>query len=250
VIAPGPRRARAACSRRPPRWRPALSSILVGRAVELGLTLAERWGDRYFSDRVIALHLTARVAMAPEVARRILGSPASPVVDDYLAASARIEGLSAEARQHLGLVGYLREAVTGDLRAHDAAIAARDALRHAILSRTSASAPTAAPDPWSVLVDESWLLLDQFDHGGRRYVVACKRLPSAAPSEGLDEQERKVAALLARGEANKSIAYELNLSRSRAANIVTEIKRKLGVASRSEAVMLLRWAYAARNPSA
>lgn len=228
----------------------SLEKEMIERATELGLALAERGGDAYWLDRVIALHLHARLPLAREAALRLARAPAplAPVVDDYVAASARIEGLSREARQQLALIGYLREAASRRVQPGDGA-APVDALRSAVLARTALTpAPASgdgsqeAVDPWRLLAEGGWLMLDQFDEGGRRYVVACRRVPRASRAESLTVQERRVAALLARGEANKLIGYQLGLSRSRAANIVRAIKRKLGVGSRSEAVMVLRWA--------
>jgi DNA-binding CsgD family transcriptional regulator len=53
-------------------------------------------------------------------------------------------------------------------------------------------------------------------------------------------RERQVAALLATASSNKLIAYHLGLAVSTVGELVTSIRRKLGVASRAELIFTLR----------
>lgn len=224
--------------------RTQVDAALVDRALRHGLQVAERYCDPYWLDRVIEVHLAARLPMSEETALRISRAseafaPPDVPLDDYLAATARITGVSAEVRGHLSAAYCLRESDPTIQRS------ARDALRATLLAREPSDGRAAhAPDLFSIVVEGSWSLVDQFDRDGRRYLIACRSAPGAPTPERLTVQERQVAAHLKRGAANKEIAFELGLSTPRVGNIVRSIKRKLGVESRSEAVMLLGWAYA------
>jgi DNA-binding NarL/FixJ family response regulator len=78
-------------------------------------------------------------------------------------------------------------------------------------------------------------LLDHFETGGKRYIVA--RFNEAVEAnilEQLSPRERQVVAYVALGHANKVIAYELGLSPSTVAVLITRASRKLRVRSRAE----------------
>ena len=65
--------------------------------------------------------------------------------------------------------------------------------------------------------------------------------PTTAPNDpfaGLSEREREILALVARGRANKEIAHELVISERTARTHVSNILRKLGLASRTQAALL------------
>ncbi len=90
---------------------------------------------------------------------------------------------------------------------------------------------------WRVLTDRRWTLADEFDRGGRRYVVAFENLPAPrATLPGLTARELQVACFVALGHANKQIAYELELSTSTVGTHVSAIRKKLGVTSRAALV--------------
>ncbi len=55
----------------------------------------------------------------------------------------------------------------------------------------------------------------------------------------LTPQQFKVATMLAEGLLNKQIAYELNVTEATIKAHVTEIFRKLGVSSRTQAVLAI-----------
>ncbi|MBZ0115687.1 MAG: FHA domain-containing protein [Sandaracinaceae bacterium] len=235
------------------RARAAHGSIdppLFARVIERGFERAERGGDPYWLDQILALHLVARMPITETAAERIrnhaqASETPTTALDDYLAASGRVGGVSGRARAHLSATYCLREArlEQGSPREQERILDAREALRTVLLERIAEAdraQASPAPDPWTVLAQRDWSLVDHFDHAGRRYLVACKSAPGGG-AEHLTPQELRVAPRLARGASNKEIAYELDLSVPRVANMVSSIKTKLGVASRSEAVMLLRW---------
>ncbi len=222
----------------------------MDEAVEHALELAERCADVYWLDQVLAIHLVASVSMSERVALRITQlaekiAPPTVALEDYLAATSRIEGLSGRTRAQL-LAAYCLRGVmaTGDTSA-EAGARAWEALRASLVAEVGARRDASvAATPREVLAGDEWLLVDRFDRGTRRYVVACRSTPGAREAAALTEQEQRVAAGLAGGAANKEIAYEIGLSVPRVANIVRSVKRKLGVRSRSEAVTLLRWVLA------
>lgn len=225
-----------------------VESSAMDEAVEQALELAERCADGYWLDHVLAIHLVASVSMSERVALRITQlaekiAPPTVALEDYLAATSRIEGLSGRTRAQL-LAAYCLRGVMATGEA-EAGARAWEALRASLVAEVGARREASvAATPREVLAGDEWLLVDQFDRGTRRYVVACRSTPGAREAAALTEQEQRVAAGLAGGAANKEIAYEIGLSVPRVANIVRSVKRKLGVRSRSEAVTLLRWVFA------
>jgi DNA-binding NarL/FixJ family response regulator len=112
---------------------------------------------------------------------------------------------------------------------------ARTALLDAILLRASEEDDAAAI--WRAVVAGRWSLVDHFDAGGRRFVVARRTAGSPPPRfEALTAGERRVLKYAARGHTNKFIAYELNVSPSAVGMRITRAARKLGVRSRVELI--------------
>jgi len=105
----------------------------------------------------------------------------------------------------------------------------REVLREAVVRQEKARGlvrredPEAATEMWTALVAGRWSLVDQFERGGRRYVVA----------------RRNEQGCTALGKSNKLIAYELGLSPSTVGSHLSSAMRKLGVASRIELMKAL-----------
>jgi len=97
-----------------------------------------------------------------------------------------------------------------------------------------------ALDLWRALVDGNYTLLDHYERGGRRYIVAVENAPAAAGPEVLTPRERQVVAAAAAGRTNKLIAYELGLSDSTVRVLLTRASRKLATRSRQELVACYR----------
>ena len=130
-----------------------------------------------------------------------------------------IEGVAAESRELLRDATVRRTRARGALRDED---------------------PTRAVELWRALVDGRWSLVDHFDHGGRRYVVARRNSVHAAGPARLTPRQREIASLVALGHSNKLIAYELGLSESTVSSSLVTIRRKLGVSSRVALVRAIR----------
>ncbi|MEO8875460.1 MAG: helix-turn-helix transcriptional regulator [Polyangiaceae bacterium] len=123
----------------------------------------------------------------------------------------------------------------------------RAMVKKAESARTRKSAPDEALAGWTAVVQGRWSLVDQFESDGRRFVVARENEPraslrSAKPIAPLSRVERNALALLGRGHALKSIAYELGLSTPYITVVLSRARSKLGIRSRAELVHIARLA--------
>jgi DNA-binding CsgD family transcriptional regulator len=121
---------------------------------------------------------------------------------------------------------------------------AREALAFAVRAREGIRRQTPAePAPvlrsWRGLVAARWTLVDHFERGGRRFVLARENAPMGRGPAALSMRERQVASLAALGRSNKLIAYELGLAHSTIRVIVARACAKLGVSSRRALVARL-----------
>jgi len=134
------------------------------------------------------------------------------------------------------------EHAEGDARAGSS----RNALHDAVLAMEHARGPLRRRDPqgalqeWRGLVAARWSLVDRFERGGRRYVVAVENDPIAQGPASLAPRERQVLALVATGASNKLIAYELGISDSTVRVLIARAMTRLHVATRAELVALCR----------
>jgi DNA-binding CsgD family transcriptional regulator len=120
----------------------------------------------------------------------------------------------------------------------------RDAARAIDRARTRAyrNDPEHVLAAWRALVGGRWSLLDAFESDGRRLMVAKVNEPAALDrpaADALPLRARQVAMRLARGEANKVIAYELGVSASTVAWHVRKLAERIGVRTRVELVQRL-----------
>ena len=99
---------------------------------------------------------------------------------------------------------------------------------HAIQSPSEAD---TAAEAWRRLVDGEWHLVEIFESGGRRIMIA-RRSPSPAPL--LNERERRALGLRARAYGVKRIAYDLGLSLASVSRALSSGIRKLGLTSASD----------------
>ncbi len=130
--------------------------------------------------------------------------------------------------------GRLAEASTGLATTSEGQI--RDAVLRAEEARAAGrrSSPDRALELWQGLVEGRWSLVDRFDDGGRRFVVAVQNRQSLGDPRGLSLREREVAEWIGLGQSDKEIAYTLGISGSAVANAAARARRKLEVASRAE----------------
>ena len=124
----------------------------------------------------------------------------------------------------------------------------RDTLHDAVVRMERARGPMRRRDPdgavktWRTLVDAELTLLDHFERGGKRYIVAVANPPStSAPGlASLPARERQVAVAAATGRSNKLIGYELGLADSTVRVLLARSARRLGARSRRELVAIIR----------
>lgn len=162
--------------------------------------------------------------------RRVMAHVASGLraregrADAILRSDGRVEHAEAEVRADAGLRGALREAT---LRAERAR------------GRMRREDPDGALEVWSAMVGGEYSLVDQFEHGGRRYVVARRCALPLRGTSGLTSRELVVAAHVASGRSLKLVGYELGLSISTVATHLGRAMRKLEVGSRAELAAVL-----------
>jgi DNA-binding CsgD family transcriptional regulator len=98
--------------------------------------------------------------------------------------------------------------------------------------------PEQARSLWSAVVAGQWALIDRFDADGKRYLVARRSASVAAARSPLSAREYQIASMVAGGQSNKVISYELGLAASTVATHLSSAMHKLGVTSRVELVQL------------
>jgi DNA-binding CsgD family transcriptional regulator len=122
---------------------------------------------------------------------------------------------------------------------------AREGLRDAVKRIETARGkqrrtdPDAATEAWTAMVSGRWSLVDKFESGGRRYVVARRNEHALRDPRGLTQRERAVVNLAGLGKPNKLIGYELGLAESTVGSHLSTAMRKLGASSRVELIRLV-----------
>jgi DNA-binding NarL/FixJ family response regulator len=118
---------------------------------------------------------------------------------------------------------------------------ARAELSAAVRQRERTLRPNARDAERSVrslkgLVDARWTLVDQYESGGRRYVLARENAPKPLGAPRLSIRERQVVALATLGRSNKLIAYELGLAFSTVRVLMARASAKLGATNRADLI--------------
>lgn len=85
-----------------------------------------------------------------------------------------------------------------------------------------------------------WSIVDDFERGGERYVVARANATEAKGPLTLTERERQIVSLLAMGHSSKVIAYELGLSDATVRVLLARAQKRLGAIGRRELVAKFR----------
>lgn len=88
---------------------------------------------------------------------------------------------------------------------------------------------------WSGLVAGRWSIIDHFDGGGRRWLIAARN-DRPSPARALSSRQAEIAARAATGRSLKIVASELTLSASTVSAHLASAMRKLGVKNRLELV--------------
>jgi DNA-binding NarL/FixJ family response regulator len=180
-------------------------------------TLAER------RPSAAELEIWGRVATHLGAAFRLRGG--AGITEARLAADGKVLDATGRARSELA-----REALR-------TAAVAQDRVRSRRGRRASADDATAQ---WRAVVAGRWSLVDQFERDGRRYLVAKVNEPPANVVGKLTAREAQVADLVARGHANKLIAYDLGISRTTVVRCIGAAMQKLRLSSRIELIRAYR----------
>jgi DNA-binding CsgD family transcriptional regulator len=168
--------------------------------------------------------LWARVAAHLASARRLRTQlTTNPTFEAVLTPNGKVEHAEGDSA-HPTVRDRLRDAVQRQERAR---------------GRTRREDPEAATTMWTALVDGRWSLVDHFERGGRRYIVARRNEHGGPDPRALSLRERDVAQLAALGKSNKLIAYELGVSESTVATHLSTAMRKLRVKTRVELLRML-----------
>jgi DNA-binding CsgD family transcriptional regulator len=167
----------------------------------------------------------------------------------------------ARIASHLGSAHRLRRCMRAGTAPADAVITAGGRIHHAegaakekdALSRLSEAAcaidaarsrggrgEEAALGKWPAMVAARWTLVDYFEGGGRRYLLARQNQPAAPGPDVLSDRERQVLSYALMGHHDKLIAYELGISDSTVRVLMHRSARKLGVRTREELLNLGR----------
>jgi DNA-binding CsgD family transcriptional regulator len=167
----------------------------------------------------IAAHISAGARLRRTVAR--LRGPDLSTGDAVLSASGAVEHAESCAQGRSARESLRRAALCID-RARGKARGNQD----------------AALDLWRGLVAGRWSLVEQFDHDGRRYLVAHRNDPEVEDPRGLTLRERQVLAYMAAGDSLKLTAYTLGLSISSVFRHRETAMRKLGLTCHAEVARL------------
>jgi DNA-binding CsgD family transcriptional regulator len=98
---------------------------------------------------------------------------------------------------------------------------------------------------WRPLTCARWTLVDSFERGGARYVVARENQSHIEGLAALTDRERQAVVYVAIGQSTKETAYALGISDVTVRVLLARAAAKLGVRSRAallahEDVSLLR----------
>lgn len=117
----------------------------------------------------------------------------------------------------------------------------REAVRRVEISRGKQRTrdPEAATEAWTAMVSGRWSLVDRYERGGRRYIVARRNELRLPDPRALTARERAIAHLAALGKPNKLIGYELGLSPSTVGSHLSQVMRKLGAKTRVDLIALV-----------
>jgi DNA-binding CsgD family transcriptional regulator len=110
------------------------------------------------------------------------------------------------------------------------AVRSMDAAR----SRKRGQDPREGIKQWKSVVAERWTMLDHFEIGGKRFVLAMENRPKP-PSFGLlSPREHQVLSRALLGKQNKEIAVALGLAPSTVRVLLARAAAKVGARSRAE----------------
>jgi DNA-binding CsgD family transcriptional regulator len=89
-------------------------------------------------------------------------------------------------------------------------------------------------DAWRPLNSARWTLVDSYEEGGRRYIVARENQAEAKSFSDLTDRERQIVVHATLGMTNKQIAYALGISDATVRVLMARAAKRFGVRSRKE----------------
>jgi DNA-binding CsgD family transcriptional regulator len=101
-------------------------------------------------------------------------------------------------------------------------------------ARSSRGAGGESLGRWRPLTEARWTLVDSYERGGARYVVARENQAEVRALSSLTERERQIVAYVAVGQSTKETGYALGISDSTVRVLLSRAAAKLGARSRSE----------------
>lgn len=137
-----------------------------------------------------------------------------------------------------GEVSFLPSGRLIDEGAEAVAGPVRKLLRRAVVDRERLRVRNTE-EFWPALIAGRWTLVDRFESGGRRLVVACRNDPLAAPYHMLRGAEAAVLRRALAGVAGKVIAADMRMSDATISRLIARSLRRLGLRSLAEAGALL-----------
>lgn len=123
---------------------------------------------------------------------------------------------------------------------------ARQALAHAARTIERARTRRGRADAdrsvaeWTGLIAARWTLVDHFEEGGKRYLVARKNDVADVGRAELSPRELQAVAFAALGHGNKLIAYEMGIAAETVRVLLHRAARKLGARTRDELIVRAR----------
>ena len=87
---------------------------------------------------------------------------------------------------------------------------------------------------WQPLTDARWTLVDRFERGGARYIVARENQAQVQGFLSLSDRERQIVAYVALGQSTKETAYALGISDTTVRVHLKHAATKLGVRTRGQ----------------
>lgn len=180
----------------------------------------------------VAAHLGAAVRLRRRLERT--ATPDVPAVADpeaVFSPEGRVEHAQGEAEEPAALE-RLRDAIADVER---------------IRRASAGSERSPGLERWQGLVDARWSLLDHFESGGKRYVVARENKPAPPGAHALTLRERQVVAYAALGHDNKVIAYDLGIAHSTVRVLLARASAKFGVSDREHLIAAFERSQRAAN---
>ncbi|HTA93186.1 MAG TPA: LuxR C-terminal-related transcriptional regulator [Polyangiaceae bacterium] len=122
----------------------------------------------------------------------------------------------------------------GAARVEHRELASRAAAIDSARSRDKRAEGRGALDSWRPLNSARWTLVDSYEEGGRRYIVARENQVEARRFGDLTDRERQIVVHASLGMTNKQIAYTLGISDATVRVLMARAAKRFGVRTRKE----------------